>query len=78
MKFNQKTFKTKDLKLIPDKLEFARQYFAPLECGELVTLNSGGPPGKILSSDGEILTISWPCGEHKISKKCVKRWFKTT
>jgi hypothetical protein len=44
----------------------------PLNLGERVRLNSGGPIGLVVET-GELVTIAWPGGEATFPPECLHR-----
>ena len=44
----------------------------PLNLGERVRLNSGGPIGLVVET-GELVTIAWPGGEATFPPECLRR-----
>jgi hypothetical protein len=44
----------------------------PLNLGERVRLNSGGPTGLVVET-GELVTIAWPGGEATFPPECLQR-----
>jgi hypothetical protein len=44
----------------------------PLNLGERVRLNSGGPIGLVVET-GELVTIAWPTGEATFPPECLRR-----
>lgn len=64
----RRTFRASDLELVRPASAFVDGREPPLQIGNLVILNSGGPVGLVVGIEGDEIVVAWAPGEGDASE----------